>query len=175
MPAVGHNRGVAKKRSTASHGTPAVLALDRAGVPYTVHAYGHDPASGLSYGLEAAAAIGVDPAHVFKTLMADVDGALVGAVVPVDGSLDLKALARAVGGKRAAMADPAAAQRATGYVVGGISPLGQKQRHPTVVDATADVLDRVFVSGGRRGLDVALAPADLLRLTGGCTAPITRR
>ncbi|GAA1740972.1 Cys-tRNA(Pro) deacylase [Isoptericola hypogeus] len=165
---------MAKKSRQASHGTPAIAALDAAGVPYTVHAYDHDPASDLSYGLEAAAAIGADPAHVFKTLLADVDGALVVGIVPVDRSLDLKALARAVGGKRAAMADPAAAQRATGYVVGGISPLGQKHRHPTVLDVTADALEVVYVSGGRRGLDVALAPADLLRLTGGRTAPIAR-
>jgi Cys-tRNA(Pro)/Cys-tRNA(Cys) deacylase len=94
--------------------------------------------------------------------------------VPVTGTLDLKALARAVGGKRATMADAAAAERATGYVVGGISPLGQKTRHATVLDTSADGLDRVYVSGGRRGLDVSLSPADLLRLTGGRTAPIAR-
>ena len=161
-------------KSTASGGTPALLALEKAGAAYALHPYSHDPTSGLSYGAEAAAAIGVPAEQVLKTLMADVDGALVVAGVPVDGSLDLKALARAVGGKRAAMADPAAAQRATGYVVGGISPLGQKQRHPTVVDATADVLDRVFVSGGRRGLDVELAPADLATALGATVAPVGR-
>jgi Cys-tRNA(Pro)/Cys-tRNA(Cys) deacylase len=165
---------VAKKRTQASHGTPAVLALERAGVPHTLHAYEHDPASDLSYGREAADAMGVDPAQVFKTLLADVDGALVVGIVPVAGTLDLKALARAVGGKRAVMADPAAAQRATGYVVGGISPLGQKARHTTVLDASAETFDVVYVSGGRRGLDVGLAPADLLRLTGGRLAPIGR-
>jgi Cys-tRNA(Pro)/Cys-tRNA(Cys) deacylase len=165
---------VAKKKAHASHGTPAVLALERAGVPHTLHAYEHDPGSDLSYGLEAAQAMGVDPARVFKTLVADVDGALVVGIVPVVGTLDLKALARAVGGKRATMADPAVAQRATGYVVGGISPLGQKARHTTVLDASAEPFDVVYVSGGRRGLDVGLAPADLVRLTGARLAPIGR-
>ncbi len=165
---------MAKKKAHASHGTPAVLALERAGVPHTLHAYEHDPGSDLSYGLEAAAAMGVDPGRVFKTLVADVDGALVVGIVPVAGTLDLKALARAVGGKRAAMADPAVAQRATGYVVGGISPLGQRARHATVLDASAEAFDVVYVSGGRRGLDVGLAPADLVRLTGARLAPIGR-
>jgi Cys-tRNA(Pro)/Cys-tRNA(Cys) deacylase len=165
---------VTKKKARASHGTPAVLALERAGVPHTLHAYDHDPGGELSYGLEAAHTMGVDPAQVFKTLLADVDGALVVGIVPVAGTLDLKALARAVGGKRAAMADAAAAQRATGYVVGGISPLGQKARHATVLDASAESFDVVYVWGGRRGLDVGLAPADLLRLTGGRLARIGR-
>ncbi|AEG44883.1 Cys-tRNA(Pro) deacylase [Isoptericola variabilis] len=165
---------MAKKKAHASHGTPAVLVLEREGVPHTLHAYEHDPSSDLSYGLEAARAIGVDPAQVFKTLLADVDGALVVGIVPVAGTLDLKALARAVAGKRAVMADPAAAQRATGYVVGGISPLGQRTRHPTVLDSSAEAFDVVYVSGGRRGLDVGIAPADLLRLTDGRLAPIGR-
>lgn len=163
-----------RKKPHPSHGTPAVVALDRAGVAYGLHPYDHDPASELSYGMEAAAALGADPAQVFKTLMADVDGRFVVGIVPVDGSLDLKALARAVGGKRAAMADPAAAQRATGYVLGGISPVGQKHRHPTVLDESATAFDVIYVSGGRRGLDVSLAPDDLLRLTGGVTAPVAR-
>ena len=158
----------------AHGGTPAVVALERAGVAHTVHPYVHDAASDVGYGLEAAAALGVPPAHVFKTLLADVDGRLVVAVVPVDRQLDLKALARAVGGKRAGMAQPAAAERATGYVVGGISPLGQKQRHATVVDASAEAFDVVYVSGGRRGLDVGLAPADLVRLTGATVADVAR-
>ncbi|WP_098464125.1 Cys-tRNA(Pro) deacylase [Isoptericola jiangsuensis] len=165
---------MAKKTSRAQAGTPAILALDRAGVPYALHPYEHDPASDLSYGLEAAAALGADPAQVFKTLLADVDGALVVGVVPVAGSLDLKALARAVGGKRAVMADPGVAQRATGYVVGGISPLGQKQRLRTVLDSSATAFDAVYVSAGRRGLDLSLAPTDLLRLTGGVTADVGR-
>ena len=120
----------------AAGGTPATVALERAGVPFTVHTYEHDPAA-TSYGLEAAEALGLDPATVLKTLLADVDGRLVVGIVPVTGQLDLKALAAAVGGKRAAMADPAVAERTTGYVVGGISPIGQKKRLTTVLDATA--------------------------------------
>jgi Cys-tRNA(Pro)/Cys-tRNA(Cys) deacylase len=154
-------------------GTPAVQALQRAGVVHTLHAYEHDPRA-ASYGLEAAAVLGVVPARVFKTLLADVDGRLVVAVVPVAARLDLKALARAIGARRAAMADPAAAERATGYVVGGISPLGQKRSHPTVVDDSALDHETVLVSGGRRGLDVELTPHDLLRLTGAATAPIAQ-
>jgi Cys-tRNA(Pro)/Cys-tRNA(Cys) deacylase len=146
-------------------------------VPHELRAYEHDPRArerGLSYGLEAAQALGLDPAQVFKTLLADVDGALTVAVVPVDRTLDLKALAGAVGGKRAAMADPAAAERATGYVVGGISPLGQRRRLATVVDVSALDFATVLVSAGRRGLDVELAPGDLVRLTGAVTAAISR-
>lgn len=124
--------------------------------------------------MEAAQALGLDPAQVFKTLLADVDGALTVAVVPVDRSLDLKALAAAAGGKRAVMAEPAAAERATGYVVGGISPLGQRRRLPTVVDVSALDWATVLVSAGRRGLDVELAPAELVRLTGAVTAPVSR-
>lgn len=160
-------------------GTPATVALDRAGVPHTLHPYGHDPAV-PSYGMEAAQALGLDPASVFKTLLAAVEAGragragLVVAVVPVSGQLDLKALASAVGAKRAAMAEPAAAERSTGYVVGGISPLGQKRRLPTVVDATALEHDTVYVSGGRRGLDVGLAPADLVRLLDATVAVIGR-
>ena len=152
-------------------GTPATVALTRAGVAFTVHSYEHDPAA-ASYGLEAAAALGLPPEQVFKTLLAEVDGALTVAVVPVTGTLSLKALAGAVGGKRAAMADPAAAERVTGYVVGGISPLGQKRSLPTVVDASAAAYDAVYVSGGRRGLDLGLAPADLVRLTSARYAPL---
>ncbi|MFP3715125.1 Cys-tRNA(Pro) deacylase [Puerhibacterium sp. TATVAM-FAB25] len=165
---------VAKKSDRTHAGTPALTLLERQGVPHTVHAYEHDPAAGLSFGMEAAATLGLDPAQVFKTLVADVDGRLVVAVVPVDRQLDVKALARAVGGKRAALALPPVAERATGYVVGGISPLGQKQRLATVVDGSALGHDVVYVSGGRRGLDVGLAPADLVRLTGATTAPLAR-
>lgn len=160
-------------RATAK-GTPALLALEAAGVAHTVRAYDHDPRTALPYGLEAATALGVDPARVLKTLVADVDGHLVVAVVPVAGELDLKALASAVGGKRAAMAGRGAAERATGYVVGGISPLGQRSRLPVVVDSAATGHPTVLVSAGRRGLDVELAPADLLRLTGATTARIGR-
>lgn len=139
-----------------------------------MHPYEHDPASGLSYGLEAAAVLGVAPERVLKTLVASVDGTLTVAVVPVAGQLDLKALAQAVGGKKAALADQPAAERATGYVVGGISPLGQRQRLRTVVDSSAHDHRTVFVSGGRRGLDVELSPADLIRLTDAMVAPIGR-
>jgi len=140
-------------------------------VEFTLHPYQHDPRS-EAYGEEAAAALGVDPARIFKTLIALVDGKLVCGVVPVAGHLDLKAIAAAVGGKRAAMAEPAAAARATGYVVGGISPLGQKTRLPVVVDASASSFPTVFVSAGRRGLQVQLAPADLLAATNAMLAPI---
>jgi Cys-tRNA(Pro)/Cys-tRNA(Cys) deacylase len=162
-----------KARSRGGAGTPATVALAAAGTGFTVHSYEHDPQA-ASYGEEAAAAMGTDPARIFKTLVADVDGALTVAVVPVSGSLDLKALAAAVGGKRAAMADPAAAERTTGYVRGGISPLGQRRRLPTVVDASALGHETVFVSAGRRGLEVELAPEDLVELTEAVTAPIAR-
>lgn len=122
--------------------------------------------------MEAADVLGMDPAQVFKTLMVDVDGSLAVGVVPVSGTLDLKAIAAALGAKKAAMADPAAAQRRTGYVLGGISPLGQRQPSPTVIDASALKLASMLVSGGRRGLDIELAPLDLIRLTGAVTAAI---
>ena len=161
---------MARRRSV---GTPATVALEKAGVTFTVHAYDHDPRS-ASYGLEAADALGLDPDAVFKTLLAEVDGELVVAVVPVSGQLDLKALASAVGGKRAAMADPAVAERTTGYVVGGISPIGQRRRLRTVVDASASVRPAVYVSGGRRGVDLGLDPADLVRVLDAQVARIGR-
>lgn len=161
-------------KKPAPSGTPALVALAAAGVPHTAHPYEHDPASDVGYGLEAAQALGVPPEQVFKTLMTSVDGVLTVAVVPVTGKLDLKALAHAVGGKKAAMAERAAAERATGYVAGGISPLGQKTPHPTVLDETVWLFDTVLVSGGRRGLDVELAPADLVRLTDATVADIAR-
>jgi len=154
-------------------GTLATTALASAGVAFTVHEYDHD-ARAESYGGEAAEALGIAPERVFKTLFADVDGDLVVGVVPVSGQLDLKALARAVGGRKAAMADPRAAERATGYVVGGISPLGQRKTHPTVVDESALTHPTVFVSGGRRGLDLELSPAELVRLTAARVAAIGR-
>jgi len=160
------------KKKTAG-GTPATVALTAAGIAHTVHAYPHDPRS-TSYGLEAAEALGRDPARVHKTLMACVDGALTVAIVPVSGQLDLKALARAVGGSKAVMADPAVAQRATGYVVGGISPIAQRRAHPTVLDERALAWPTIFVSGGKRGLDLELAPADLVRISLAITAPIAR-
>lgn len=162
---------MAKKPATG--GTPATVALTRAGVPHTVHPYHHDPRSG-SYGLEAAQALGVDPARVLKTLVASLDGRLVVGIVPVSGRLDLKALARALGGSRAAMAEVADAERATGYIAGGISPLGQKRALATAVDVSALDHHTVFVSAGRRGLDVELDPRELVRLTGAVTADLSR-
>ncbi|MCC9706483.1 Cys-tRNA(Pro) deacylase [Streptomyces sp. MNU76] len=162
-----------KSKKQQAGGTPATVALTAAGVEFTVHAYEHDPAH-PSYGEEAAEAMGVSPERVFKTLVADVDGALVVAVVPVSGSLDLKALATAVGGKRATMADPTLAERTTGYVRGGISPLGQRKRLRTVLDASAEAHDTICVSAGRRGLEVELAPGDLAKLTEAVTAEIAR-
>jgi Cys-tRNA(Pro)/Cys-tRNA(Cys) deacylase len=161
------------KKQQQSGGTPATVALTSAGVAFTVHAYEHDPAH-PSYGEEAAEATGVSPERVFKTLVADVDGELTVAVVPVAGSLDLKALASAVGGKRAAMADPGAAERTTGYVRGGISPLGQRKKLRTVLDASAGEHETICVSAGRRGLEVELAPDALLKLTEAVSAPIAR-
>jgi len=156
-------------------GTPATAALIAAGIAFTEHAYPHDPGA-PNFGLEAAEALGlstaIEPEQVFKTLLADVDGRLVVGIVPVTGKLDLKALAAAVGGKKALMADPAVAERRTGYVVGGISPIGQKVRHQTVLDESAELWDTVVVSGGRRGLDLEVAPADLIRVTGATLAPI---
>ncbi|TLM72594.1 Cys-tRNA(Pro) deacylase [Pseudarthrobacter sp. NamB4] len=159
------------RRSTAQ-GTPATAALAAAGIPFVLHPYAHDPAA-ASYGAEAAEVLGINPERVFKTLIVEVEGRLAVGVVPVSGSLDLKAFAAAMGAKKAAMADPAAAQRRTGYVLGGISPLGQRLPSPTVLDASALALETLLVSGGRRGLDIELAPADLLRLTDALTAPIS--
>lgn len=156
--------------------TPAIQAAERAGIAFDLLEYAHDPAA-ASYGLEAAERLGLDPASVFKTLLVSVEGlpgALAVGIVPVTAQLDLKAMAHAVGGKRAEMADPKAAERATGYVLGGISPLGQKRRLPTVIDETAILFERVHVSAGRRGLEIALAPGDLVTLTGGTLAAIGR-
>ena len=138
--------------------TPAVVAAERAGVPFTLHEYEHE--AGAAYGLEAAAKTGVDAARVFKTLVVTQDGALSVAIVPVDAQLDLRAL-----GKRADLADRAAAARATGYVLGGISPIGQRTRLPTLLDESALEFETIFVSAGRRGLEIELAPDDLVRLT----------
>ncbi|MCT2594322.1 Cys-tRNA(Pro) deacylase [Streptomyces sp. N2-109] len=167
---------MAKKKQghQQSAATPATVAATRAGVAFTTHQYAHDPAA-ASYGEEAAEALGVSPDQVFKTLIAEVDGVLTVAVVPVSASLDLKALAAAVGGKRATMADPALAERTTGYVRGGISPLGQRKQLATVLDASAGDQPTVCVSAGRRGLEIELAPADLVTLTGATSAPIARR
>ena len=166
---------MAKQKSAArTVGTPAMVALADAGVEHAARAYEHDPRRELGYGLEAAAALGVEPARVFKTLVTTIDGTLTVAVVPVTTTVDLKALASAVGGKKALMADHGAVERATGYLIGGISPIGQKHRLRTVIDASATEHDTVLVSAGHRGLDVELAPADLVALTGATLAPIAR-
>lgn len=152
--------------------TPAVNAARKAKIQYAVHEYEHDPTV-RSYGEEAAIKLGVEAGRVFKTLVADVGARepVVG-VVPVTGQLDLKALAKVCGAKRAVMADPHLVERVTGYVLGGVSPLGQRKRLKTVIDESARAFDTVFVSGGRRGLDLELAPADLARLTGAMFAPL---
>jgi Cys-tRNA(Pro)/Cys-tRNA(Cys) deacylase len=154
----------------AGKGTPATALLAKQKVTHRVHTYDHG--AGQAYGPEAAERLGLDPERVFKTLVAEVDGSLTVGVVPVSATLDLKALAGAVGGKRARMAEVAAAERATGYVAGGISPLGQRKRLPTVIDTSAQRWETVFCSGGRRGLEIELAPADLVRLCGATVAPI---
>jgi Cys-tRNA(Pro)/Cys-tRNA(Cys) deacylase len=153
----------------AGRGTPATIALERAKIAFTLHEYPHDPKA-ASYGLEASEALGVPPERVFKTLVAAVDGKLAVGVVPVHRQLDLKALAAAAGGKKAVMADVTAAERATGYVAGGISPLGQKRRLPVFVDESATSFGEIFCSAGRRGLEISLAPEDLVRCAGAAVA-----
>ena len=153
-------------------GTPATALLTRERVPHTLHPYDHDPRS-QAYGDEAAAALGIDPQRIFKTLIATVDGKLACAVVPVAARLDLKGFAAALGGKRGDLAEPAAAARVTGYVVGGISPIAQKAKLRVVVDESATRFDTVYVSAGRRGLQVELAPDALVRVTGAQLAAIS--
>jgi Cys-tRNA(Pro)/Cys-tRNA(Cys) deacylase len=155
-------------------GTPALKALTAGRVAFTVLEYAHDPRSKLGFGLEASRALGIPPEHDFKTLIAQLDDALVCAVVPASTRLDTKALAATLGGKRCDLAAPGDAERETGYVVGGISPLGQKRTHRTVIDASALDQPTIVVSGGRRGLAVEVAPADLARVCGAAFAPIAR-
>ena len=154
--------------------TPAVRVLEKAKVAHTLHSYDPDHPSEQGYGEAAVAALGSDPRQVFKTLVARVDGELTVAIVPVAGTLDLKALAAAAGGRKAVMADPVDAERTTGYVRGGISPLGQRKQLPTVIDESALEFATIMVSAGKRGLQVELPPADLVRLTRARTAPIGR-
>jgi Cys-tRNA(Pro)/Cys-tRNA(Cys) deacylase len=160
--------------------TPAIDLVRREGVRYEVHAYELPERHGRArderpeYGLEAAAALGVEPARVFKTLIASVDGRLVAAVVPVDRQLDLKALAAAGGGRRADLADVAAAERASGSVAGGISPLGLRRPMPVVIDVAAEAHATILISAGRRGLQLELAPRDLIRLAEASVASIAR-
>ena len=154
--------------------TPAIDLLKKAKAVHQVHSYHHDPKA-ASYGLEAAEKLNLPPAQVFKTLLAASEkGELLVAVVPVVGTLDLKALAQAAGVKKADMADPVAAQRATGYLLGGISPLGQKKRLPLYLDNSAESQAEIYMSAGRRGLEIAMAPQDLLTLTGGKLAELVR-
>ncbi|MEU5942710.1 Cys-tRNA(Pro) deacylase [Micromonospora sp. NPDC047548] len=155
----------------AGQGTPATALLAKRKIRHSTHPYDVSP-DAPHYGALVAEALGVPPQRVFKSLVTEVDGALTVAVVPVTGELDLKALAAAVGGKRATMADRSAAERATGYVRGGISPLGQRKRLPTVPDSSALAYDTIYVSAGRRGLQLQLAPADLVALTDATTAPL---
>ena len=171
-----YNRGMSTRKhhepKTAS--TPATSQLTAAGIDFQVLEYEHDPDHmDQGYGIEAAARLGIDPKHVYKTLMADLGHERVIAVVPVDGHLDLKALAASVGAKKAVMADPATAQRESGYVLGGISPFGQRTRHRTVLDAGALDADRIVVSGGKRGFDVSVKPQDLIAVLDAVTAPLS--
>jgi Cys-tRNA(Pro)/Cys-tRNA(Cys) deacylase len=164
-------RGIPDRLTGVATGTPATALLTRLDVPFTLHPYEHDPRS-QAYGEEAAQALGVDPARIFKTLIASVETKLACAVVPVAARLDLKAFAAALGAKRAELAEPAAAARATGYVVGGISPIGQKSRLRVVLDESAEAFETVYVSAGKRGLQVQLAPADLVRASAALVASI---
>jgi Cys-tRNA(Pro)/Cys-tRNA(Cys) deacylase len=157
----------------ASQGTPATALLAKQKVTHSLHSY-EVSADAPNYGALVAEAIGAEPGRVFKTLVTDVDGALTVAIVPVTGDVDLKALASAAGGKRAAMADRDLAEKTTGYVRGGISPLGQRKRLPTVLDQSALDSETIFVSAGKRGLQVQMAPTDLVRLTAATVAPIAR-
>ncbi|MDO5677357.1 MAG: Cys-tRNA(Pro) deacylase [Propionibacteriaceae bacterium] len=161
------------KKQQGSTGTPATVALDRAKVAYTLHTYEHDPAA-PSFGMEAAEALERRPEEVFKTLLVDTGAGLAVGVVPVHKQLDLKAMATALGQKKVAMAQPAEAERSSGMVVGGISPIGQRKALPTVLDSSMRELTSVLVSGGRRGLDIELAPDDLARLTRATFATIAR-
>ena len=158
----------------AARGTRATELLSKLGIAYEVHQYAHDPRGDVGYGAKAAAVLGVAPERVFKTLVASVDGALTVAVVPVTGQLSLKALAEAAGGKKAEMAEVALAERATGYVAGGISPLAQRRRLPVFVDETALRAPTVFCSAGQRGLEIELTPGDLVRAAGATVAPIAK-
>lgn len=157
-----------------SSGTPATVTLDRLGIPFTVHAYAHTSGT-KNFGAEAARELDLPPERVFKTLLIDTGAGLAVAIVPVAGELDLKAAATALGVKKVALAPPAVAERTTGMVVGGISPIGQKRALPTLLDRSALAFATVFVSGGRRGLDLELAPADLVQVTEAMVAVIARR
>lgn len=155
-----------------SRSTPATLALDKAGVAYTLATYDYDP-NAERVGLQAAQALGVAPGEVLKTLMVKVDGKPACVVLASDREVSMKRLAAALGGKSAEMMKPADAERITGYRVGGVSPFGQKKPAPTVIDADAAALPRAFMNGGQRGLQVRLAPAELVRVLGAKVAAIS--
>ena len=166
--------GKRTKRSAGKSSTPATVALTKAGVDFQIYEYEHDPNHmDEGYGAEAARCLGIDPKQIYKTLMADVGAHRVIGIVPVDGHLDLKALAASVDAKKAVMADRAVAQRESGYVLGGISPFGQRTRHRTVLDQGAMAYDRILVSGGKRGFDVALDPRELVRALHATIAPLS--
>ena len=162
-----------KSKHSEQGGTGAILALQEAGITPVIHTYEHDERA-QAWGLEAAQALGLDPARVFKTLLVSHEKALAVVVIPVASRLDLKAIAKQLGWKKAQLADPALAQRTTGYVVGGISPLGQKKALPTLIDASAATHETVFVSGGRRGLDLELDPQVLAQLTKASFAEVAK-
>ena len=163
------------KKKRAQSGTHALQALEKAGVAYKLHEYAHSDHMDHGYAIDSAQVLGFELGEVFKTLMANVDGKPACAVVPADAMLNLKSLAKAAGGKRAEMMAPDAAERLTGYVTGGISPLGQRKAVPTFIDASAEGLEQMLVSGGKRTLSVELAPADLAALTHATFAPIADR
>ncbi len=172
-------RSIRENDVMGSHGTRAIEAVKRAGIGYSVHEYAHDPRTSLreggrGYALEAVAALGVDAGRVFKTIVVSVDGRLGVAVVPAEAEVDLKAVAEALGGRRAVVASPADAEKASGYVLGGISPLGMRRPLPTVVDASAADWPTIHVSAGRRGLEIELAAADLVTLARASVAPVAR-
>ena len=161
----------------AGKATPAVTALRKAGVTHRLHEYDHSGAPAVGFGLAAARQLGLDPARVFKTLVVELDedlARLAVVVAPATGAVDLRAAAGALGAKRAALADATRAERTTGYVEGGISPFGQRRRLPTVLDASAEAFLTVYVSGGRRGLEIEVAPADLVTVLDAAVAEVTR-
>ncbi len=173
-------RSIPDNEVMSAHGTRATEMARRAGLAFTVHEYPFDPRASLreggrGYALEAAGALGIGPDRVFKTIVVEVDARLGLAIVPAVAEVDLKAVAAALGGRRATVVPPADAERATGYVLGGISPLGTRRALPTVLDSSAGRQPTIHVSAGRRGLQIELAPGDLLTLARGVLAPIARR
>jgi Cys-tRNA(Pro)/Cys-tRNA(Cys) deacylase len=163
-----------RSKAGSDGGTPATTALTGAGIDFWLHSYEHHP-DAASFGAEASQALGVDPGRMFKTLLASAQQRLVSAVVPVSGRLDLRALAQTMGAKKVRLAEPAVASRSSGYVVGGISPIGQRTPLPTVIDATAENFETILISAGKRGLQIELAPQDLISITDAQVADIVSR